>query len=228
MRFSSPSSTDPVSRGRPTPGRISDLVATFDRLGHQVARSGPTSVMDAVAGAAVTQLPNTRSASITVLRHGRFTTAAATDEFARRADDLQYELGSGPCVDAIIEHTVFAPRNVRHDDRWPVYGKRVADELGVASMLSYRLTVEDDDMIAGLNVYSVVENAYDDDLTTGMLLAAHGALAVSAAGDRERAEGMRRSVASNREIGIAMGVLMQQHQLTRDQSFDLLRIASQT
>ncbi len=32
---------------------------------------------------------------------------------------------------------------------------------------------------------------------------------------------------SNREIGVAMGILMHQHRLTRDQAFDLLRVASQ-
>jgi AmiR/NasT family two-component response regulator len=33
--------------------------------------------------------------------------------------------------------------------------------------------------------------------------------------------------ASNREIGMAMGVLMSRHRLTQAQAFDLLRMASQ-
>jgi hypothetical protein len=40
-------------------------------------------------------------ASITGLRAGAFVTLAASARVARDADALQYDLGSGPCVDAI-------------------------------------------------------------------------------------------------------------------------------
>jgi AmiR/NasT family two-component response regulator len=36
-----------------------------------------------------------------------------------------------------------------------------------------------------------------------------------------------RALESNREIGVAMGILMQRHQLTREQAFDVLRGVSQ-
>ena len=78
-------------------------------------------------------------ASITTLRHNRFVTVAATDDRARRADAIQYELGSGPCLDAIVAETMYRPRDLRTDPRWPAYGRRVVDELGLHSMLSYRM-----------------------------------------------------------------------------------------
>ncbi|MCW2658134.1 MAG: hypothetical protein JWR06_2327, partial [Jatrophihabitans sp.] len=34
-------------------------------------------------------------------------------------------------------------------------------------------------------------------------------------------------LASNRDIGVAIGVLMGLHRVTREQAFDLLRVASQ-
>jgi hypothetical protein len=48
-------------------------------------------------------------------------------------------------------------RNVRTgnpitDPRWPDFGKRAADETGIVSMLSVRLFLEDDDLVAALNM----------------------------------------------------------------------------
>ncbi|GMA84873.1 hypothetical protein GCM10025868_01230 [Angustibacter aerolatus] len=84
------------------------------------------------------------------------------------------------------------------------------------------------DTIGGLNLYSDTPHAFDDaDLRTGQLLATHGAVMASAAGDRARAEHLQQALLSNREIGVAMGILMARHTLTRDQAFDLLKAASQ-
>ena len=42
-----------------------------------------------------------------------------------------------------------------------------------------------------------------------------------------RANNLMKALQSNREIGVAMGILMQQHRFTRDEAFDVLRVASQ-
>jgi AmiR/NasT family two-component response regulator len=44
---------------------------------------------------------------------------------------------------------------------------------------------------------------------------------------RDRADNLERALSSSREIGVAVGVLMTRHQLSREQAFDALRIASQ-
>ena len=101
-------------------------------------------------------------------------------------------------------------------------------ELGLNSMLSYRMNLEFAGVIAGLNLYGRATDAFDEhDLAEGLLLTTHAAQAVSAAHLRDRAENLERALSSNRDIGTAVGVLMGQHKLTRDQAFDLLRIASQ-
>jgi len=43
----------------------------------------------------------------------------------------------------------------------------------------------------------------------------------------QRVENLTKALQSNREIGVAMGVLMNQHQFTRQEAFDVLRVASQ-
>jgi hypothetical protein len=39
--------------------------------------------------------------------------------------------------------------------------------------------------------------------------------------------GLRAAITSNREIGIAVGILMSERKITKEQAFDLLRVASQ-
>jgi hypothetical protein len=148
---------------------------------------------------------------------------------ALRADALQYEIGSGPCVDAILDDNVYVTENVARDQRWAQWGLRVSSELGLHSVLAYRLTLLDDSgAIAALNVYSDRVAAFDDSAVgTGLVLATHGSLLVTAQLARDKAANLLKAMESNREIGVAMGILMQRHRLDREQAFAVLRVASQ-
>lgn len=204
------------------------LATLFAEIGRQLQAYGRTAdAMDAVAHTAVQRVPGSEWASISQGHKGTFITVASTDPGAVAVDKIQYELRSGPCVDAILQETVFRIDDLRTDARWPEMGER-AVSAGVRSMLSLRLFLENDDLVAGLNMYATRTNAFDDNAQTiGILLATHGALAISAAAARERAAQLRQALVTSREIGVAMGVLMSLHKTTRDQAFDLLRIASQ-
>src|SRR3954447_23119650 len=72
-------------------------------------------------------------------------------------------------------------------------------------MLSFRLFLEDD-TIGALNLYSRKVQAFDE---------------------HNRAEQLDHALVSNREIGMAMGVLMDQERMTQEQAFAVLRGASQ-
>lgn len=210
------------------PAYLRGVAEDFERMGQEIASSTRDSVFEAVTSLAVERVPSARACSITTISHDRFVTAAATDEVARRADAIQYELGSGPCIDSIVEQAIYQPKDLAADDRWPEYGRRVVEQLGLRSMLSFRMSVESAGVIAGLNMYADEPDAFDDhDLAEGLLLTTHAAQAVAAAQLRERSENLQRALDSNRDIGTAIGVLMGLHRLTRDQAFDLLRIASQ-
>lgn len=83
-------------------------------------------------------------------------------------------------------------------------------------------------MVAALNCYTDTPHALGvEALWMGTMLATHSSLAVSVALSQDRAENLEKAVRSNREIGTAVGVLMAQHRVTREQAFDLLRLASQ-
>jgi hypothetical protein len=207
---------------------LREVAESFSQLGVELESMGPAAALDAVARMAVERVPGATCASITTFSHGRFRTVAATDDRARRADDIQYALGSGPCLDAIVEDALYRPRDLRHDSRWPEYGAKVSSELGLLSMLSYRLGHETDETIDGLNIYADEVAAFDERAElVGLMLATHGALAVALAANQQHVENLQKALVTNREIGVAMGILMARHQVTRDQAFGLLRMASQ-
>jgi ANTAR domain/GAF domain len=176
-------------------------------------------------------LPHADHASTSRRARHRFVTIGATSDVPPRVDQIQYELGHGPCVDAILTDTLFNAGDLRIDPRWPEFGRRAAEETGILSMLSFRLFFEDTgsaELMAALNLYAAKPEAFDevDETITG-LVATHGALAISAAQQRRRADGMTAALQSNRDIGAALGVLMARLLVTREQAFDLMRIASQ-
>jgi len=186
--------------------------------------------LDLLVTVAVERVRGARWASVSMLRAEHFTTAASTADEAARADALQYEIGSGPCVDAVLDDSVFVTGDVGSDGRWGEWGRRAAAEVGVRSVFSQRLHHHDSGagVVAGLNVYSDVPDAFDRDAVgVGLVLATHGALVFSEMLATNRAINLERALQSNRDIGVAMGILMQQHRFSRQQAFDVLRVASQ-
>jgi hypothetical protein len=186
--------------------------------------------LDQLVRVAVERIPGARWASVSTLRGDHFSTASSTAEQAARADLLQYDIGSGPCVDAVLEDAVFVTGDVTTEARWSEWGRRAHAEVGVTSVLSQRLHHHDSraGVLVGLNIYSDAQNAFDRAAVgVGLILATHGALVFSEMLATNRALNLSKALQSNREIGVAMGILMHQRGFTRQQAFDVLRVASQ-
>jgi hypothetical protein len=166
-------------------------------------------------------------ASLSVVERGGLVTRGATDPLADKGDAIQYETGEGPCVHAAQKSTVMYTPNMADDHRWPTFSRRVANELGVGSLLSCRLALDasPDRTLGALNLYSRRMNAYDDDDRTMALLFAAVAGIVLDAGRRQHQ--LREAMGSREVIGQAMGILMAQSGVTSEQAFDHLRAASQ-
>jgi len=175
----------------------------------------------------VSTVDGAEHAGITVYRRGRFDTPATTGPLPLLVNAIQYELGSGPCIDVVAGEPVSRSGDIGLDLRWPVFGVRASTETGVRSMMSMRLFLEGDGPTAGLNFYSTQPNAFDASTLIGGVFATHAALALAAAGRQERITNLEQALKSNRDIGVAIGIVMAQQSLTRQESFDLLRMASQ-
>jgi hypothetical protein len=205
------------------------MARRFAELARQLANL-PTeeATWKAVVQAALDTIVGAEAAGITTLRGNRFESIAPTSELVNKVDAIQYELRSGPCVDAVLEDKVFRSHDLEHDQRWPEFGKRAAAEHGVHSMLAFRLYLEDDDTIGGLNLFSTQHAAFSDEaLILGEIVATHAAIVLTGTRRRDQAINLQQGLQSNREIGVALGILMSRHRITRQQAFDLLRIASQ-
>jgi len=210
-------------------GELLDLAEAMRDLAERATTAEGLPALADLVHLAVERVPRARWASLTVLRGKRFQTDATTDDRATKADLLQYDMGFGPCVDAVRADSVYFSGDVANDVRWLEWGVRVHDELGVRSVLSQRLRLSGDaGVIAGLNVYSDATDAFDERArATGLVLATHGGLLMNTMLANDRVRNLQRALESNRQIGVAMGVLMHQHRLTLDQAFDVLRAASQ-
>lgn len=206
-----------------------ELAATFARIARALqAELTPDRTLEQITGAAVRTVPGCDHAAISMVeKRGPITTRAATDEVPTAVDAIQYEARQGPCLEAIEEHDSYLIEDLAREPRWPRFSHRAAAETGVRSMLSLRLFVENG-TIGALNLYSREVAAFDDhDRAVGAVLAAHAAVAISNSRQREQSESMAAALDSNREIGVAIGILMAGGLHTRERAFDALREASQ-
>jgi hypothetical protein len=174
-------------------------------------------------------VPGADWCSITIMRSGSLRTLAASHDEALEADEVQYEVGSGPCVDAAVRDHVFVTGRIEDDPRWPEYGRRVHHEVGVTSVLAQRLTLPDgNSSLAALNLYACAPDAFGPlAMREGLLLATQCSLLVAAHLAHDRAENLTKALASNREIGTAIGILMARHRISRDEALGILRVVSQ-
>ncbi|WP_432496101.1 GAF and ANTAR domain-containing protein [Kineococcus auxinigenes] len=187
-------------------------------------------VLTEVVGVARKALPAAESVSTTLLRGERAFTAAHDGQMALDADEMQYERGYGPCMDAGRAGQVFVIEDTSTEERWPDYA-RAAAAAGIGSSLSLPLPVQGRS-IGALNCYSSRPRAFgEEDVVLGQEVAAFVAIAVANADAHARstedAENMRRAMASRAVIEQAKGVLVERHRITPDQAFTLLTHSSQ-
>jgi len=158
-------------------------------------------------------------ASITTVAGGRFVTAAQTGTSAAQADLLQYQTRQGPCLDAIRERDTVRSDELATEPRWPAFGKAVAEELSIHSMLAHILPMEDR-TLAAINLFASRPHAFTE--AHEHLVAIFGAqagIALRAVAEHQRAENLERALHSNRRIAIAIGIVMSTEDLQEGQAF---------
>jgi len=96
--------------------------------------------------------------SVSLRRHGRLATVAASDQTISDMDAIQYATGEGPCVDASVEGRWFHAESLDTEFRWPAFMPG-ALALGINSILSSPLLARDKP-VGALNIYSHTESAF--------------------------------------------------------------------
>src|SRR3954467_3742566 len=105
-------------------------------------------------------MPSVEAASITLIRGEEPFTAAYDGQMALDADELQYERGYGPCMDAGRAGQILLVDDMRTDQRWPDYAQQAAAN-GVLSSLSVPLPFQGL-TIGALNTYARQPRVFDD------------------------------------------------------------------
>ncbi|MFI1533280.1 GAF and ANTAR domain-containing protein [Streptomyces anandii] len=206
-------------------GRFAQQMASMAR--NLLAQDSVAATLERITASATELVDGCDAVGILVLHDKEIATLAPTSQTVVDSDRLQERLGEGPCFDAARSsqgERVFRIADLTGEhQRWPAYAPQ-AHKLGVGSMMGFLLFTDDEDLGA-LNLYSREPGAFTTiSETAGWLLAAHAAIAFSAA--RTHAQ-MEQAVATRHTIGEAMGILMGAHHLTEEQAFDVLRSYSQ-
>jgi hypothetical protein len=177
---------------------------------------------------AVRGIPGAEHASMTMVQgHRPPKTTAQSDDLPYQWDQLQYEHGEGPCLEAIATNGVEMASDLRTEHRWPRFTRAIVDQTPARSMLSFRLFLTEDNR-AALNLYATRPAAFTDESTaTGSMFAAYASMALLAAARHDKTNHLTRALETNREIGVAMGILMANGKLTSQQAFNQLSTASQ-
>jgi hypothetical protein len=144
-------------------------------------------------------------------------------------DQLQYELGEGPCIDVIGGQRVVHSADAARDGRWPRLCHRVAGVSGAVAVLSSQLAAGGPGgrrTLGSLNLYADRAGAFDAaaDHLLAVLVANHAAAVIDGA---HREDQLRQAIASRDIIGQAKGILMASGGIDPDAAFDQLRMASQ-
>src|SRR5215213_6252028 len=82
-------------------------------------------VLSEITRVARRAVPGVEAASITLIRGEKAFTAAHDGQMALDADELQYERGYGPCIDAGLAGQMFLVDDMPSEQRWPDYAQNV-------------------------------------------------------------------------------------------------------
>ena len=193
----------------------------FAQVSQDLMRFGEeTPTLQTVVERAVEVVPACDWASVTLRRRrNRTETVAASSDIARQADQLQYDLEEGPCLEAAKTGEPRLSNRLDDSEDWPRWGPRAA-EVGVHSLLGIELST-DDELLGALNLYAGKAGAFTrDDIDIAEVYATHATNALTAA---RMSSGLRTALHTRHMIGVAQGILMQLYELSMDQSFELLR-----
>jgi hypothetical protein len=169
-------------------------------------------------------VPGIDEASLSITtRDGRIETLAPTDQRVVLADQLQYELTEGPCLEAALAEPVVEAADLATDPRWPQYGPKAA-ALGFGAQIAFQFRAEPHARGA-LNLYSAQSHSIDSD--TRALGALFAGLIAVAMGWARQEESMNQALVTRNVIGQAIGIVMERYTIGPDRAFAFLVRISQ-
>ncbi len=215
--------TEGRAEGGLTPERLGEIVGSLgrriedtDELGELLQRSVDLA-HDVIRGA--------DSCGVTIDYDGTTYTAVYTDSTTLAVDEMQYETGEGPCLEASRTDTTIVVDCDSTEQRWPEFAAAARTE-GVHSFLASPIRTLDG-VIGSFNLYGSSADAFDDmdadildSLTTtvGRAIGEHARYTDATT----TVSGLRDAMARRAPIEQAKGILMAMRGLDADAAFDVL------
>ncbi|GGM88210.1 transcriptional regulator [Lentzea pudingi] len=204
-----------------------ELAAVSARMsGLLLSRETVHTALSLVTSLAGEALPGAAGAGVTLLdEHGRRVTAAATDPLVLGLDELQYELGEGPCLSAWEQRRVLRVDDFAGEPRWPRWAGAALGS-GMRAALSAPL-VAGGDALGAIKVYGRKPSTFgerDEYLLT--MFAAQAAILVANVRSFENARRLSDALAEQLRgrdvISMAKGILMAREHVDEGTAFALL------
>jgi transcriptional regulator with GAF, ATPase, and Fis domain len=179
---------------------------------------------------AVETIDGCEGAGLLIVSRGKILAGSWSDEAVHAVEQLEYEIGEGPCIDAILSEPTFETDLRDQAERWPTFVAH-AVAAGFESILAFRLFAAED-ILGALNLYSRSRGAFDEAARAfGGVYAAHAALALAGAQvhahDVALVNGLHDALIARDVIGQAKGILMATRHIDAEGAFALLRTTSQ-
>ena len=168
---------------------------------------------------------NQISCGITVIRHKRPTTVAASDSRAGSLDELQNSFGDGPCLTALRRETEVYVPDLEMEHRWRKYTV-AAHAANVGSVLAVPMRLQASAQ-AVASLYSPTKQGFSShgiDAAESLTAMAAKALdlALNIAQLRAARDDLAAALKSRTVIDTAIGAIMAQNRCSRDAAFQIL------
>ena len=142
----------------PPGGEKADPATVFAALAEIIYQGSDAKEMyAAICVAATLAIRGCDHASLLMHENGRYVTVGASDELAKKIDQMELRAGDGPCVDAIEEETPQIDTDLTTSSLWPKLAARLVEETPVRGAMGFRLLV-DKRKGAALNLFSDTPN----------------------------------------------------------------------
>lgn len=214
-------------RESPEASHLEAMANQFQDLLRSMMDESGNLQMESVVRQATAAITGADHAAISLVRQGHDPeTVFSTGELPLRVDSVQYSLNEGPCVSALVQNDFVWVNDLASDRQFPRFAP-AAVELGVRAMLSTRLVLSEHNR-AALNLYSDEPDAFrPEQLPLAAIFGSYASLLLINHLLEDEVINLERALESNREIGVAMGILMAQGRYTQAQAFEQLVQASQ-
>ena len=206
---------------------VHTIIAELMRDMHQLssAQDNLNALIGSISSGAVTYVPGAQFAGVLLVKKKKeFESLGVTDPVVAQLDEIQMQVGEGPCLEAAWEQPTVWMNNFYDEQRFRLFAEKAISETAVRSSLSFQLFTHEGAMGA-LNLFSEKVDAFTwESEEVGFVYATHAALALF----RARQEMHFNSALASRDIiGQAKGMIMERFTVDAVQAFELLRKLSQ-